>query len=373
MSSAHSTARSTPPVLPDYAGGCIANVVPSLLGADPAPSWLPEAAATADQVVLLVLDGLGWRQLLDRAGRCPNLEAMDGGTITSVAPSTTSAALTSIATGLAPGAHGITGYRMAVEGQVLNTLTWSTASGGAMGSLEPERIQPNPVFLGAAPPVVNNAMFARGGFTAAHLAGVRYVGYRTVSTLVVEVGAQLRAGEPFVFAYYDGLDKVGHEFGLGEHYDAELVACDRLVGELLGALPPGAALVVTADHGQVHSGADVVEIPDAVTRHVAYQSGEDRFRWLHAKPGHADELAAVAADGLGDSAWVRSRADAIADGWFGPEVGAPAQQRYGDVVLAARGTAAFIDPADPGSVRLVGRHGSLTPEEMLVPLLALAR
>ncbi len=74
------------------------------------------------------------------------------------------------------------------------------------------------------------------------------------STLAVEVRQLLGSGEPFVYAYYDGIDKVAHEYGLGEHYDAELVSVDFLVSYLVSVLPPGAALVVTADHGQVEVG-----------------------------------------------------------------------------------------------------------------------
>ena len=40
-----------------------------------------------------------------------------------------------------------------------------------------------------------------------------------------------------------------------------------------------------------------------------------------------------------------------------------------NVLLAAKGTVAFHDPNDTGPYVLVGRHGSLTPDEMLVPLL----
>ena len=46
-------------------------------------------------------------------------------------------------------------------------------------------------------------------------------------------GGCCRRGEPFVYAYYDGIDKVAHEYGLGEHYDAELAAADRLVADML--------------------------------------------------------------------------------------------------------------------------------------------
>ena len=41
----------------------------------------------------------------------------------------------------------------------------------------------------------------------------------------------------------------------------------------------------------------------------------------------------------------------------------------GDVALVPFAPTAFLDPADTGELRLKARHGSLTPAEMLVPLL----
>ncbi|HJR26724.1 MAG TPA: PglZ domain-containing protein, partial [Acidimicrobiales bacterium] len=72
----------------------------------------------------------------------------------------------------------------------------------------------------------------------------------------------------------------------------------------------------------------------------------------------------------GQHAWVRSRAEAIAEGWYGPIVTDAAAGRLGDVLLAAKGEVAFFDPDDTGPYVLVGRHGSVTEDEMLVPLLA---
>ena len=105
--------------------------------------------------------------------------------------------------------------------------------------------------------------------------------------------------------------------------------------------------------------------------HIAFQSGEGRFRWLHARSGRATALHDAAADLLGHQAWVRSRADAIAEGWYGPVVTDVAAGRLGDVLLAAKGTLAFEDPADTGPYRLRARHGSLTGAEMRIPLLAI--
>jgi predicted AlkP superfamily pyrophosphatase or phosphodiesterase len=174
-----------------------------------------------------------------------------------------------------------------------------------------------------------------------------------------------------VYGYYEGLDKVSHEYGLGEQYDEELRSIDHMLARLLEALPAGTVLLVTADHGQVEVPQDrILQLPAEVQTHVAMQSGEGRFRWLHARGGRAAALLEAARGAFGEDAWVRSRDEAIAEGWYGPVVTEAAAGRLGDVLLAARGDAAFHDPNDTGPYVLVGRHGSLTAEEMLVPLVA---
>jgi Type I phosphodiesterase / nucleotide pyrophosphatase len=360
-------------VLPDYAGPCITNIVPALLGPDDAPPWLPASARDAGQVVLFVVDGLGWEQLQTRLGLVPTMAAMAGTPLTTVAPSTTATALTSITTGLPPGEHGIVGYRMAVHGEVLNVLRWSTGAGDARQSIPPSKVQPTPPFLGQRPPVVTRAEYRRSGFTGAHLDPARYWGYRTPATMVTEVGRLLRSSEPFVYAYYDGLDKVAHEYGLGEHYDAELTWIDHTIDRLLAQLPRGGVLLVTADHGQVEVGGNVVPLAADVLALSAMLSGEGRFRWLHARSGRAGALREAAEAHHGADAWVMTRDQMIADGWFGPVVNEAAAARLGDVALVARRAISFHDPQDTGPYELVGRHGAATRAEMLVPLLAAAR
>jgi hypothetical protein len=361
---------SDDPLLPAYDGACITNVVPALLhAADDAPEWLPAAALDADRVVLLVIDGLGWNQLQARRHLAPTLAALAGGPITTVAPSTTATALTSISTGLPPGEHGVMGYRIAVDGEVLNVLRWTTSQGDARRRIVPTDLQTSAAFGGQRPPVITRAEFASSGFTLAHLDQVRFTGYRTLGTLTAEVVRLARAGEPFTYAYYEGLDKVSHEYGLGAQYDEELRWIDHLAAALLESLPAGTALVLTADHGQVETGDDVMELPGDVLTHVAVQSGEGRFRWLHARAGRAAALQEAAVARLAQHAWVRTREEAVAQGWYGPTVTAAAAGRLGDVLLAAKGTVAFHDPNDTGPYVLVGRHGSLTEDEMLVPLL----
>ncbi len=362
------------PIFPDYSANVRA-IVPTLLTPQRGQGrgWMPVPVRDARQVVILVLDGLGWEQFLEHRQQMPTLATFEGGPITTVVPSTTATALTSITTGLTPGEHGLVGYRIDVGGEVLNVLRWATAAGDARRKHEPKRVQPFAPFMGEPVAVVTKSDFEHSGFTEAHLRGGRFFGWRASSSLAITVGELLRAGEPLIYAYYDGIDKVAHERGFGDYYEAELRAADDIVEQLGAQLTEGSALLVTADHGQVDVGTDLRPPAAEVLKLTRYLSGEGRFRWLHARPGAADELLEVALAQHGDIAWVMSRQELIEGGWFGSVVSPPVAARLGDVALITKAPVSFIDPADSGPFPLVCRHGSLTSAEMLVPLLACAR
>jgi hypothetical protein len=366
------------PVMPDYQGANLTGVVPGLM-APPGcrPGWLPMAASDVDQVVLLVLDGLGWLQMQDRLAIIPNLASMTGGPITSVVPSTTASALTSLVVGAPPAAHGIVGYRVVVRGpagpEVMNVLKWKAPSGDARQFVDPHAFQLLEPFGGQSVPVVSKADFAGTAFTEAHQRGARQMGWYQPSGLAVEVRQLIDAEEPIVYAYYDGIDRIAHIRGFGPFYDAELIAVDRIVGDLLDLLPAEAALVVTADHGQVQVGKHVVELDDDILSRVAMQSGEPRFRWLHTadqSDGAPERLAADLVDRYGDQAWVATYEQIEAQGWLGGPLTGEVRSRIGDVALVPFDPVAYLEPGEAAEARLVCRHGSLTAEEMLVPLLA---
>lgn len=365
------------PLLPDWEGASLHRVVPGLLehlarpGRSAPPSWFPEPVAEATQIVLLVVDGLGAEQLRARSGLAPMLTSGMGGPITSVAPSTTACALTTLVTGRVPAEHGVLGYRVAFDGKVMNILQWSLDGADARMRVPAHVFQPCPSFPGAigTVPVVTRHDYGPTGFTAAHLGSVDLHRWHTPAGLVTSVRRLTASGSPFVYAYYEGIDKVAHAEGVGEFYDDELRAADRLVADVLEVLPSGAVLVVTADHGQVNVGNSVVVLGPEIMKGLTLISGEGRFRWLHTRPGAIDDVVAAAVQMHGDVAWVRTKEQVIAEGWLGgvpsPEIAA----RLGDVALIPFEPIAFLDPADTGELRLAARHGSLTPDEMLVPLL----
>ncbi len=372
------------PVLPAYGGGCVSDIVPALLGYDSEVGHVSKNPAgtraigvvgpllaevfEARAVVLLVLDGLGAEQLAERTNVAPTLNEMFADTITTVAPSTTASALTSIATGVGVGEHGIVGYRIHTSAGNLNVLSWRTPQGSSLESHPPERLQPVATFGGQRPPVLQNSAYNKTGFSRAYLGDSRRTGYKLLSSLAVEVRHLLAQGESFVYAYYEGMDLVAHEYGFGEHYDAELRICDQLMADLLMAVPRGTAVVATSDHGLVDCSGGVLQIDRSVLDCSAGESGEPRFRWLHARQGRRNDLHQAALDVHGSQAWVRTADEIIDEGWLGPVVTDAARSRLGDVALAARDNWAF-EYSQQYKSKLVGRHGSLTSAEMLVPLL----
>lgn len=355
------------PVRPEYGGAAITGLIPALVGGHAAP-YLPSCVADADAVVMLLLDGLGWQAVEAHRSLLPELAGLEGTPITTVAPSTTASALTSLATGLAPSQHGLVGFRMRVGDDVLNILRWQTT--GNRRAPDPFEMQRHTAFLGRPVPVVTRSEFRHSGFTDAQLRGARFVGWNAVSTLVEHCRRLVEAGERFVYGYYPSIDTVAHEYGLhGAFYEAELRAADRLVGDLLDVLPSSTALLVTSDHGQVHVDAGGwVELHELAPMIEMY-AGEARFRYLYARAGAAAELAAAAREAVGHQAWVLTREELFAEGWIGPAPEGPIGSRVGDVVLAARELVAFVDPTLPMERKLIGMHGSLTPDEMYVPLL----
>lgn len=355
-------------IIPDFGGGGTTSVLPALTWGVPT-ELIPESIARARQCVVLVVDSLGWLQLEERMDRVPTLAKLQGGAATTTAPSTTATALTSISTGVPPGEHGIVGYRFPAGGSVMNALRWSTPAGDHRQIVRPSELQSIAPLAGGPWEVVGDRQFIGSGFTEAHLGNAPYTGIWHPSSIVAAVHEKLSAGIDKIYCYYDGLDHVAHVHGFsGDYFNRELEFVDWLVGRMIDALPSGAALVVLADHGQIDA-PEVVSVAPEVVGLSTGRSGEARFRWLHAKPGATQELAEVAEEMHGDIAWVRTKEQVIDEGWFGPKVAPEAANRLGDVALVAHAPIGFDDPGEPHVDKLVGRHGSLTPDEMLVPVL----
>ncbi|WP_347757254.1 alkaline phosphatase family protein [Agrococcus sp. ProA11] len=315
--------------------------------------------------VVLLVDGLGAAQLGQRAGHARTLANASGGSLDAGFPSTTAAALASLTTGVLAGAHGVVGYDALVPGVgVRNQLRdW----GGAM---DPATWQRVPTIFEQEPSIViGEPKHATSGFTQAVLRGAEFRGGRTMADrfAIAEQAARERS---LVYLYVPELDRLGHDHGWQS--TAWVDALEQLDGQLaalIGGLPRDVGLVATADHGMVDVAASGhLIVPPELLEPVAHVAGEPRCLQLHADDGTtADALAAAWRAWLGDAAWVATRQEVIASGWFG-DVHPDVAPRLGDVFVAARGRRAiYADEADTAR-GMIGQHGSLTPDELRVPL-----
>jgi hypothetical protein len=218
--------------------------------------------------------------------------------------------------------------------------------------------------------------FATSGLTRAALRGGEVV---TATGLAATLAAarEVAAGTDrptVVYAHHGDLDALGHLTGAGsDRWCEELAAIETAIAAGAEDLPRDVALVVTADHGMVTIPPDgfveLADLPELLDG-VRVLTGDPRARQLHAVPGAADDLLAAWREHVAViSPTCVSRDEAIAAGWFGPEVAEHVRPRIGDVVLSA----AVLDvawvhrDADLFGGRLPGQHGALTPEELRGP------
>jgi hypothetical protein len=360
----------------------LADVTPSVLAAMGISGFdnripLPGNASGA---CVLLIDGLGAELLDTFSADAPVLAGLHRQTLQVGFPSTTVAGLAAIGTGCRSGQHGMVGMTFRLPGAgVVNALRWRPHPWGEdlRDEVLPERVQPTPTTFeraasaGVAVSVISGAEFTGSGLTRAVLRGGRYVGVYGLGDLAARVREAVAAGG-FCYGYHADLDLLGHLYGPGSTaWRMQLRQVDRLVESVVEGLPPGALLAVVADHGMV-TVVDTVDVDECepLLDGVSAIGGEARARHVYAAEGAADAVLAAWRETLGGHAWVVSRDEAIEAGWFGERVDDKVRPRIGDVVAAARGSAAMVRrTVEPIESSLIGQHGSLTTAEQLIPLL----
>ena len=338
----------------------------------------------ASKVVVLLVDGLGAAALKARAGHARTLVSYLSGSsvIDSGFPTTTASALATLTTGTAPGQHGMVGYTVydPANDRVLKQLS------GWDSKVDPYTWQPMPtvfekaVQLGHSAVVIGPERYRDSGFSKAVLRGAEYIGASSIADRLERAAEWL--GEPgtgIAYVYVPELDVAGHATGSeSAEWINWLEILDAAVREFEQRLGPDDGLLITADHGVV----DIAErnhilfdTSAPLVDGVKFVAGEPRCLQLHFEPDAAesvrDATKAAWQRAEGERAWIATRAEAIAAGWFGdvrPEV----EPRIGDLLIAARKGIAYYDSRTlKNGHGMVGHHGSWSPAELQVPLLRL--
>jgi hypothetical protein len=371
--------------VPPYGRWSLADLTPSLLSAAGVSGQGNSLELDPCRGFCLVLiDGLGHEQLLQHRDVAPFLAqaAERKQPLAAGFPSTTSASLASLGTGLPPGGHGLVGYTIAIPGhdRPMNTLLWELYGIGPHVELQtelvPEKFQPNPtVFERAAdagmavvtvgPPAHEGSPLTRAIFRGGEFRGAYF--FDEVRAVIADAMGEER---PAVYAYHPDLDTTGHVHGAGsDPWREQLGRFDALIEGVATDLPDGCVLVVTGDHGMIRL-EDKIDVADEprLMDGVRLMAGDARARQLHVAPGAEQAVIDTWQEVLGERGQVVPREEAVESGWFGQSVSDAARGRIGDVIAAFRSAVGVVQrDVDPLYASLTSHHGSMTSAEQLVP------
>jgi len=371
--------------------GSICDVLPAaaaLLGVPDtsgrrSPLGLGERIGEVRRVAVVLVDGMGSHLLPHLAADAPLLTSVLAGKVgwlgelTCAFPSTTPTSLVSLSTGVLPGEHGVLGFTVKLPGsdRVLNHLVWRDDP-------PPARWQPVSTWFerlaraGVSTRALLPAGFLGSGLTQAAYRGAQFCAAATGLGYGQRLADELAAAPGLVYGYTAELDTAAHLFGIGSpQWHAAAAHVDELLTRLVEALPPDAALLVTADHGGLNAPATArvdIGVEPRLAAGVRVVAGDPRVRYLHTEPGAVADVVAAWSELLDGRAEVLRRDDAVQRGWFGP-VRAEHLPRIGDVVVVCSGDLTVLASGhEPAEVaRLIGIHGAATPAEMAIPLIAL--
>lgn len=281
---------------------------------------------------------------------------------------------------------GYTLYLPALR-RVVNMVRFQPVDGGQFDAdtLDPASFLPVPTIYdilrerGVDAAVVSHKEYSNSPLTKVHSGATRYAGHRTLAEMAALLVREVeKPGRRFVFGYWAGVDMLGHTHGPASDVsnaenDTLAYTLRRHILEPLAALGDDVAILLTADHG-------LIDIPEAA---ATTMNDLNALTGAWSRPATGERravglsLSEPAArlrleDVLGDRAAILDARDAVTAGLYGPPVHHPdLQERIGDTLLLARGPASFpFQSSRTPSTPSLGAHGSLTPEEMLVPLLA---
>ncbi len=372
--------------MPRYDSGGLAGVLPAVaqaLSAAILPGRTVLELPEARRAVVVLVDGLGWELLRRRSGHAPFLRSMmsSGRRLTAGFPTTTATSMGTFGTGLPPGSHGLVGYEVLVPetDNLVNELSWENGP-------EPELWQPEETVFqrisaaGVPVTMVAPAHFRGSGLTRAALRGARAVAAnRTEERIPAVLAALRRQPRGLVYLYWGEVDKIGHGHGCDSHeWGLAVEEVDSTLRRLAAALPADTLLAVTADHGMVdipfEDRVDLAHTPELAAG-VRHLGGEARAPQVYVEQGSLPDVLASWQSCLAGRAAVRTKEQAIDEGWFGSGEGAAGRRsevarRIGDIVVSCgQGVAVEDGRRWP---RLLGLHGALTSDEIAVPLLVRA-
>jgi len=377
-------------VLPDYEKGSIVNLMSSLavgLGSESPYKTLDiideKKLERSENVILLVLDGIGYEYLKEK-GKDTVLYENLRGKITSVFPSSTASAIPTFFTGYAPRQHAVTGWYMFLKevGVVSTILPFKPRFGdrslrelgvdissilssrSLMSGIDRKTID---VTLGKLKDSAFNSFYAgdRKGFSSLK-------GLFSILEKLVKSGDKKR----YIKAYWNGFDSIAHEKGVNSISTAKkFLDMSLQLKELVESIKDtDTTLIITSDHGLIDSEEEKSikleehqELKDCLTLPLC---GDYRSVFCYVHPSETEEFEKYWEENLSDVSYLYRSEELIEENYFGLfETNPQLHHRIGDYTLIMKDNYIFHDTLTNEDEHFeIGNHGGISEKEMYVPL-----
>lgn len=379
------------------------------------PSKLPPLPAAAlgnlakkySKVILLFVDAFGWRFFEKYKDEYPILQKFltEGvvSKLTSQFPSTTSAHVTTINTGMSVGEHGVYewNYYEPTLDAVIQPLFFSYSGDKDRETLQKVQAKPELLFPGdtihkkltkhgISSTVYYPEDFGESSYSKVVMAGCISKPYKTLQDGLFQLATQaLKSEKGYFYFYYGEIDKIGHKFGpespqFEDQVKLFLTALEQFLIEKIEGKSKDTLLLMTADHGQVAADPEQaiyvnLEFPEIIPflkttarGKPIIPAGSGRDFFLHVLEDKLDTVKAILTENLSGKAEVYATADLISQGFFGPlPVSQVFLSRVGNlVILPYSGNLAWWYEEGVFGQKHLGHHGGATLEEMETVLYA---
>ena len=399
-------------VKPDYHGYCLSNVpstVLNLLGVGSRSPTLPGDAlgstetSHAENVILILFDGLGYREWTRQKGSgFIDLISNRGNvrSITTVFPSTTAAALTTVSTGLTPQEHGLPEWYVYMKevGEVIATLPFARAGEPGrdtlLGVMDPLALFDGPTIFeqlkasGIPSVSFTNRVLAYSAYSKASRRGSEVVPYISASDLSVSLRKQVEGshGPRLFYVYWSLVDTIEHVYGPNTEeaaVEASIISHalqEGFVSKLSRETARRTLVLATADHGQMNVATEetlyinrlrklvnALDVAPSGKRIPPWGSARDLF--INVKKDRLEETESYLSHKLEGVASVMKTEQAVKEGLFG--LGKPCRKftrRVGNLIVLPHGTKTVWFRYRKGdSLDLKGHHGGLSEAEIMIP------
>ncbi|GAB4370186.1 MAG: alkaline phosphatase family protein [Elainellaceae cyanobacterium] len=371
-------------------------------------SVLGELPQQYEKVILILVDGFGWRFFEQYGDRFPFLQRIlqtgVASKLTTQFPSTTAAHVTTIHTGVPVGESGVYEwfYYEPLLDRIIAPLLYSFAGDKERETLKQTQITAQELYptqtlyQRLAQQQIRSFCFqhqnyAHSPFSSVVCAGAEIVSFRTLPEAIVNLttAAITTPGPAYFFFYIDSLDAIAHQYGPSSaQFEAEAHTfwwmmeqlfhqqlCDRLENTLL---------LITADHGQIEVSPEATIYLNHLVPSIEpllktnangmplVPAGSARDLFLYVQDDHLEKAEALLTEQLGDRATVYRTQTLVEEGYFGANPSSRLRDRLGNlVILPHRHETVWWYEKDRFEQRHRGHHGGLSAEEMETILLAM--